>query len=44
MILTTLNRLALANARHTLEISGSEATPIAALRVYRPPLGREETR
>ncbi len=28
----------LPNAKHTLEISGSDATPIAALRVYRPPL------
>ncbi len=28
----------LANTRHTLVISGSDATPIAALRLYRPPL------
>jgi hypothetical protein len=28
----------LPNRRHTLEIAGSEATPIAALRVHRPPL------
>jgi len=28
----------LANAKHTLEISGNEATPIQALRIYRPPL------
>ena len=27
----------LPNTRHTLEISGSDLTPIAALRVYRPP-------
>jgi len=28
----------LPNSRHTLEISGSDKTPIAALRVYRPPI------
>lgn len=28
----------LANARHTLEITGGPQTPIAAVRVYRPPL------
>jgi DDE superfamily endonuclease len=28
----------LPNSRHTLEISGSELTPIAALRIYRPPV------
>jgi hypothetical protein len=28
----------LANAKHTLEITGSPQTPIAAVRVYRPPL------
>ncbi len=28
----------LANTKHTLEISGSDATPIAAMRVYCPPL------
>ena len=28
----------LPNTKHTLEISGSEATPIAVLRVYRPAL------
>ena len=31
----------LSNAAHTLEITGSESTPMTALRVYRPPLGRE---
>ena len=31
----------LPNTHHTLEITGSPATPIAAIRVYRPPLGRE---
>ena len=31
----------LANTRHTLEIAGDAQTPIAALRVYRPPLGRK---
>lgn len=31
----------LANSRHILEITGNEATPIAALRVYRPPLDRQ---
>jgi len=29
----------LPNARHILEIAGSDKTPIAAVRVYRPPLG-----
>jgi hypothetical protein len=29
------------NGAHTLEISGTAQTPIAALRVYRPPFGRE---
>ncbi len=29
----------LSNARHMLEIIGAETTPIAAIRVYRPPLG-----
>ncbi len=28
----------LPNTKHTLEISGRDATPIAAIRVYRPPL------
>lgn len=28
----------LANAKHTLEGSGSDATPITALRVFCPPL------
>lgn len=28
----------LPNTKHTLETSGSDATPIAAIRVYRPPL------
>ena len=28
----------LPNTKHTLEISGGEATPIAAVRVYRPAL------
>jgi hypothetical protein len=28
----------LPNTKHTLEISGNEATPIQALRIYRPPL------
>ncbi len=28
----------LPNTKHTLEISGSDASPIAAIRVYRPPL------
>ena len=28
----------LPNSRHTLEISGGDQTPIAALRVYRPPV------
>jgi len=31
----------LPNAKHTLEISGSAATPIAALRIYQAPLGRK---
>ena len=30
----------LPNADHVLEIRGGSATPIAALRVYRPPLAR----
>jgi len=30
----------LPNTKHTLEITGSPATPIAALRIYQPPLGR----
>jgi hypothetical protein len=29
----------LENTRHVLEIAGDETTPIAAVRVYRPPLG-----
>jgi hypothetical protein len=33
----------LPNARHTPELSGSEETPITALRVYRPPLREEPT-
>ena len=33
----------LPNAQHTLELSGSEETPITALRVYRPPLREEPT-
>ena len=28
----------LPNGKHTLEITGSPETPIAAIRVYRPPL------
>ncbi|MGA2496107.1 MAG: SGNH/GDSL hydrolase family protein [Tepidisphaeraceae bacterium] len=28
----------LANGKHTLEITGADSTPIAAIRVYRPPL------
>jgi hypothetical protein len=32
----------LANTKHALEIIGSEATPISAIRVYRPPLGRKD--
>ena len=28
----------LPNVKHTLEIAGSDATPIAAIRVYRPVL------
>jgi len=28
----------LPNGKHTLEITGSQDTPIAAIRVYRPPL------
>ncbi len=31
----------LPNTRHTLEITGSPDTPIAALRIYQPPLGRK---
>ena len=31
--------LGLPNTRHVLEIAGSDKTPIAAVRVYRPPLG-----
>ena len=31
----------LPNTKHTLEISGSDATPITALRIYQPPLGRK---
>jgi len=30
----------LSNSKHTLEISGSEATPIAVIRVYRPGLAQ----
>ena len=33
----------LPNTRHTLEISGGEATPIAAIRVHRPPLRNKGT-
>jgi hypothetical protein len=32
----------LKNGPHTLEISGGPATPIAAIRVYQPPLARDE--
>jgi hypothetical protein len=32
----------LPNTRHALEMIGNEATPVAAIRVYRPPLGRKE--
>lgn len=32
----------LANTRHVLEIAGTEATPIAALRVHRPPLNEAQ--
>ena len=28
----------LSNGKHTLEITGAESTPIAAIRIYRPPL------
>jgi hypothetical protein len=35
---TILLAQGLTNAKHTLEISGDEATPIASIRVYRPPL------
>ena len=31
----------LTNGRHTLEVAGGPDTPVAAVRVYRPPLGRE---
>ena len=31
----------LANSRHVLEIAGSDKAPIAAVRVYCPPLGKE---
>lgn len=31
----------LSNGKHTLEVIGSAETPIAAVRVYRPPLGRK---
>ena len=31
----------LSNTRHTLEITGSAETPISALRIYRPPFGRQ---
>ena len=30
----------LPNTKHALEISGNDKTPIAAFRVYRPPLAR----
>ncbi len=30
----------LPNTQHTLEISGAAASPIAAIRIYQPPLGR----
>lgn len=30
----------LPNGKHTLEISGSEATPIAVIRMYRPGLAQ----
>jgi len=30
----------LPNTKHTLEISGAAASPIAAIRIYQPPLGR----
>ncbi len=33
----------LANARHVLELAGSEKTPIAAIRVYSPPLRTKQT-
>ncbi len=32
----------LVNARHTLEITGGDATAIAGIRIYRPPMGRME--
>jgi hypothetical protein len=31
----------LTNGKHTLEVTGSPETPIQAVRVYRPPLGRQ---
>jgi len=34
----------LPNTRHTLEVSGTQATPIRTLRVYRPPLAAEARR
>ena len=34
----------LPNTKHTLEISGSDAMPIAAIRVYRPPLAMNAKR
>ena len=34
----------LPNAKHTLEISGSDATPIAAIRVHRPGLAKKAER
>ncbi len=33
----------LPNTRHTLELAGDGAASVAAIRVYRPPLGRKET-
>jgi hypothetical protein len=34
----------LPNTKHTLEISGGPASPIAAVRIYQPPLGRRTPR
>ena len=31
----------LPNGKHTLELTGTPDTPLAAIRVYRPPLARQ---
>ena len=31
----------LPNSKYNLEVSGSDTTPIAAIRIYQPPLGRK---